>query len=327
MAISRRRAALLGGVLLTAAMILAVGIALWRDPYGLVRAEFTRERWAAGLRSGSVRAAGHQWVYAYSDKAPKDAPTILMLHGYTGSKENWYPVAARLRGHYRLIIPDLPGWGESERIAGQDYGYAAQAQRVSDLISALSLDRPVVVLGHSMGGGIAAVLAAEHPEQISRVGLLAASGVRFKDNQFGIDVLAGKNPFGVSDSASLQQYLTILFHSPQTHPWIPWPASDIFISHRRSDGKFEQSVLDKIGRGNERFAPGDAAVNIKQPALLLWCQQDKVIDASAMALYGERLTHALQVLLDGCGHMSLVEQPDNVAAAVVALIERGEPKQ
>ena len=54
-----------------------------------------------------------------------------MLHGFTGSKENWYPLAERLRGRYRLLVPDLPGWGESERKPDADYGYVAQDARVA----------------------------------------------------------------------------------------------------------------------------------------------------------------------------------------------------
>ena len=65
-------------------------------------------------------------------------------------------------------------------------------------------------------------------------------------------------------------------------------------------------------------------MKIAQPTLLLWCRQDAVIDMSAMALYAQRIPSATQVLLDGCGHMSLMEQPDNVAQAVTMLIERGE---
>lgn len=320
------RAAFLGSALLLAALALVAGVWLWRDPFALVRAEFTRERMLAGLRRGMLQTAGHRWVYAYSNDAPKTAPLVVMLHGYTGSKENWYPLAARLRGHYRIAIPDLPGWGESQRIAGQDYGFVAQARRVAEFIHAVSPRRPVVLLGHSMGGGIAALAAARYPQRVARVGLLDAAGVRFNDNRFGIDVLAGKNPFGVEDAKSLQRYLDTVFYQAQSRPWVPWPASKIVIAHRRRDAVFEQNVLDRIGRSDQRFLPGEEAADIRQPALLLWCRQDQVIDPSAMALYGQRMPQALQVLLNGCGHMSLMEQPDNVAAAVVSLIEQGEPR-
>jgi len=65
------------------------------------------------------------------------------------------------------------------------------------------------------------------------------------------------------------------------------------------------------------------AAAIRQPALLLWCRQDRVIDPSAMALYARQMPQAIQVSLDGCGHMSIMEKPDDVAAAVALLIQRG----
>jgi pimeloyl-ACP methyl ester carboxylesterase len=250
-----------------------------------------------------------------------------MLHGYTGSKENWYRVARALKGRYRMVIPDLPGWGQSERKDGADYGYVAQSARLAAFLRRpeIARNRPVALLGHSMGGGIAALTAARYPDLVARVGLLSAAGVRFQDNQFGIDVLAGSNPFGVSDDASLERYLATLFHSRETRPWAPWPASRIYIDQRRRDADFEQRVLDKIGRSDERFLPGAEAAKIAQPALLLWCREDKVIDASAMTLYAARIPHASQVLLEGCGHMSLMERPGETAEAVAMMVERGVP--
>ena len=320
-----RTAALVAAVLL-ALLVTAALLAIAMDPYRLVHAEYTRQRIAAGLSRATIEVAGHRWVYAYSNDAPRDAPTVVMVHGFTGSKENWYLLAERLRGRYRLLIPDLPGWGESERKAGEDYGFVAQSDRLDAFVRAVSPGRPVVLLGHSMGGSIVALTAARHPRDVGSVGLFAAAGVRFRDNQFGIDVLAGKNPFGVEDEATLHRYLDILFHDEAAKPAIPWPASVGFIAHRRKDAAFEQSVLDRIGRGPERFLPGDEAANIHQPALLLWCRQDAVIDPSAMALYAARMPQAAQVMLDGCGHMSIMERPDAVADAVKALIQTpGKP--
>lgn len=313
-----RRILLAALALLVAAVFALV---VWRDPYAIVRAEFARQRMAAGLSRGTVEVAGHRWVYAYSDDAPEGAPTVVMLHGFTGSKENWYPVADRLRGKHRLLIPDLPGWGESERKPDGDYGFAAQGERAAAFIRALSPERPVVLLGHSMGGGVAAVTAARHPDIVDRVGLLAAAGVRFRDNVFGLGVLAGENPFGVDDAASLQRYMDTVFFDPAAKPSVPWPASRGMIERRRRDAAFEQSVLSSIGRGDEALLPGEAATGIRQPALLLWCRQDAVIDPSAMALYAQRIPHATQVMLDGCGHMSLMERPDAVAAEVARLVE------
>lgn len=324
----RWRKALIAAALVAAALLLGGAIWVARDPEVVLRADFARQRMGAGLQQSSVDVAGHRWVYALNDDAPPGAATVVMLHGFTGSKENWYALAERLRGRYRLVIPDLAGWGASSRQPGADYGFVAQAERVAAFIEAVARqpNRQTVLLGHSMGGGIAALAAARHPELVDRVGLLDAAGVRFADNQFGIDVLAGRNPFGVHDVATMHRYLDTVFFDEAAKPWIPWPADGIYIAGRVRAAAFEQRVLDKIGRSDERFLPGDEAAHIRQPALLLWCGQDAVIDPSALDLYAARMPQARKVLLDSCGHMSLMEQPDAVAEAVVALIERGQPR-
>ena len=319
MAIAARRSPRLAWLVL--ALVVVAALAVWRDPWLLVRGEFARQRIAAGLSPASLQASGHRWAYAQREADRADAPTVVMLHGFTGSKENWYPLAKALDGRYRLLVPDLPGWGESERKPAAVYGFSQQAEHVAAFIRATSPGKPVVLLGHSMGGGIAAMTAALHPELVARVGLLDAAGVRFKDNQFGIDVLAGKNPFGVEDAASLQRYIDIVFHDAKAKPWLPWPASTAMIRKRIADAAFEQGVLDRIGRSEESLLPGELATRIRQPTLLLWCRQDAVIDASALELYAQRIPQARKVLLDGCGHMSLMERPREVADAVVALVE------
>ena len=316
-----RKSVLKVAALVMLACVAIAAVVLWRDPYLLIRGEFARQRIAAGLSRASVEAAGHRWAYAYRDADAADAPTLVMVHGFTGSKENWYPLARALGGRYRLLIPDLPGWGESERKPDTVYGFSEQAANIDAFIRAVSPDAPVILLGHSMGGGIAALAAARYPQDIAKVGLLDAAGVRFRDNQFGLDVLAGKNPFGVADAASLQRYIDIVFHLEDAKPWLPWPASSALIRKRIADAPFEQGVLDRIGRNEESLLPGELARGIRQPALLLWCRQDAVIDASALDVYAQRIPQARKVLLDGCGHMSLMERPRQVADAVVALVE------
>ncbi len=316
---------------IAAMVLLAVSVMtvwLWSDPLALVHAEFARQRIAAGLSLQRVDVAGHRWIYAVREAVAPDAPTVVMIHGFTGSKENWYPLAAQLRGRYRILIPDLPGWGDSERIAGEDYGFVAQSRRVADFVEEVARQSQgeVVLLGHSMGGGIAALTAARHRQLVDRVGLFDAAGVRFRDNAFGEAVLAGENPFAVVDEASLRRYIDTVFHDPAAKPPVPWPASRALIRWRIGQAQFEQAVLDRIGRSEERFMPGEAAARIDQPALLLWCRQDAVIDPSAMDLYAQRMPQALTVLLDDCGHMSIIERPREVAAAVHSLIEKGEPR-
>lgn len=313
--------------LVAAVLVCAAAVWAWRDPMAPLRNGMALQGWRAGLVERRVVVDDHRWAYDERDAKDPSAPTVVMVHGFTGGKENWYPLAERLGGRYRLVIPDLPGWGESQRIAGADYGFRAQAARLAQFLRAIRREgSPIVLLGHSMGGGIVAITAAEHPDLVARVALIDAAGVRFNDNVFGIEVLAGRNPFAVHDAASLQRYLDTVFHDRAAQPAIPWPASKAVIDWRIAQAPFEQQVLDRIGRSDERFLPGEMAASIRQPTLLLWCRQDRVIDPSAMALYAERIPQAIQVSLDGCGHMSIMEKPDQVAAAVARLIRQGTPR-
>ncbi|MBB3275782.1 MULTISPECIES: alpha/beta hydrolase [unclassified Pseudoxanthomonas] len=316
-------------VAVTAAVfVCALLIWVWRDPMVLVRGELARQRWMAGLSLHHAGVAGHRWAYAERGAKDPAAPTLVMIHGFTGSKENWYPLAERLVGQYRVVIPDLPGWGASERKAGEDYGFDAQNRRLAEFIARVARrpGSPLVLLGHSMGGGIVALTAADRPDLVDRVALIDAAGVRFRDNVFGEQVLAGHNPFAVHDEASLKRYLDTVFHREEAKPSIPWPASRGLIDWRRAQAPFEQAVLDRIGRGPEAFLPGQAAAHVRQPTLLLWCAQDRVIDPSALELYAERIPQAVKVRLSDCGHMSIMERPDDVAAAVDYLIRNGVPR-
>ena len=142
--------------------LLGLTFALWRDPYRLVRGEYARQRIALGFKRKAVDIDGEHWVWVERPASRADVPTIVMLHGYTGSKENWYRLAKALGRRHRLVVPDLPGWGESARDAHADYGYAAEATRVAAFLRHIG-DAPVTLLGHSMGGGVAAVVAARYP--------------------------------------------------------------------------------------------------------------------------------------------------------------------
>ena len=318
---SARTARIANGI--AAAILLVMAIALWRDPGLVIRAEYAKQRWRLGGTLHEVVVGDHRWAYVEVPADHPDAPTVVMLHGFTGSKENWYRIARALRGKYRLIMPDLPGWGQSERKADADYGYLAQSERVADFLYEIEKHdrRPVALIGHSMGGGIAALVAAHHAVLVARLGLIDAAGVRFRENGFAREVLAGRNPFEVHDDASLETYLSTVFGVREARPWMPWPATSIYIAQRRSDAAFEQRVLDRIGRGPQRFLPGDKAGYITQPSMLLWCNDDKVIDPSAMTAYAGHLVQANRVLLYGCGHMSIMERPGESADAIRWLIE------
>lgn len=297
-------------LLLGIASFIGLGIG-W--PQLALDAEYARLRYLADATTESTLVDDHAIVSLRAG----DGPPVVLLHGFTGMKENWLLLMPHLSARHRLIVPDLPGWGESTRLPGVDYGYAAQADRVARFIATVS-DGPVDVVGHSMGGAIAAVLAARHPDRVRRLVLMDSGGVRFRDNDFGRAVLQGENPFAVSNRADLDRYMALLFDDP---PLIPWPADRALIARRVRDADFEQSVLDRIGRSDEAFLPAAESARIAAPTLLLWCRHDRVIDVSAAQLFADVLPDSRTVLLDGCSHMPLMERPVETAAALEEFLQ------
>ena len=293
-------------------LLLALGsfALLWWRPELALEAEFARQRWAANAVEREVEAGGHRWRYL---EAGAGEPLIL-LHGFTGSKENWLPMMPAMGGQYRLIAPDLPGWGESERRDGEDYGFRAQAERLATFIERVLPGQRFALVGHSMGGGIAAVYAGQGPAALERLVLMDAAGVPF-DNEFSRRVGAGEHPFEVIDAASLARQIDLVFLQK---PWIPWPADRALIAQRRAQAAFERGVLAQIAGDEARaYAPAIAAQGISAPTLLLWCRDDRIIDRSAATEYQRRIRHAQLALLDRCNHMPMMEQPADSAQTLL----------
>jgi pimeloyl-ACP methyl ester carboxylesterase len=121
-------------------------------------------------RDVSARGARIRFVEAGA------GPALLLLHDCLASHETFRATIGQLAGSFRVIAPDLPGFGASEKPDPQRYayGYDAFAESVRDLVAALGLGR-VHVCGHGMGAGVALTLAARHPAVVHRLVLASAS--------------------------------------------------------------------------------------------------------------------------------------------------------
>lgn len=302
----RKRAILAIGLL--GATALGVGALGWKPELAL-QGWFAAQRTQAGAVERVVEVDGARIVQL--EAGPEDAPLIVLLHGFTGAKENWLPLMAELSADHRVIAPDLPGWGESAREAGADYGVIAQSDRIAAWLATLPRT-PDLLVGHSMGGHIAARVAARHPERVQRLALMSSAGVPFEVNEFGRSVLDGGHPFAVEDRATLDRYMGLVFTDP---PFVPWPVDRAFIERRISDRAFEQDVLARM-RGDDAFAVQPLLGDIAAPTLLLWCDDDRVIDNSAAASFAAGLRDSRTVLLESCGHMPMMADVAGTATAL-----------
>jgi abhydrolase domain-containing protein 6 len=295
---------------------LAVGLIGLAAAYGLagtlwpnwaLQAEYGRLRWLAQADVRELQVGDHRWSYVESGRGP----LLVLLHGFTGNKETWLPLMRELRRDYRVIAPDLPGWNASQRVAGANYGVAAQVRRTAAFLAAL--DAPVVLLGgHSMGGHIAGLVAAEQPERIPRLLLMSSAGTEFDENDFLREVMAGGHPYEVTNRQQLHRQLSLVFTEP---PLVPWPADEAIARQRARDLPLEREVL-ALARGPEATLLQARLADVTMPTLLLWCRDDRVIDVSAEAVFRAGLPNSRSVILEGCGHMPLMAAPRDVAAAL-----------
>ena len=102
-------------------------------------------------------------------------PAVLLIHGIGDSSDTWRPVLDALARHHTVIAPDLLGHGRSEKPRA-DYTIAGFANGMRDLLTLLDVDR-VTVVGHSLGGGVAAQFAYQYPERCDRLVLVSSGGV------------------------------------------------------------------------------------------------------------------------------------------------------
>ena len=293
---------------LVALLIIVLGGSYLFAPQWLMRANYIREAMAAKLDKQSVQAGDTRWVYYEGGTGP----TIVLLHGFASNKEVWLPVAKLLTLHFHLIIPDLPGWGESSRNAQASYDIDAQAARLDAFVQALHLRRFVLV-GHSMGGGIAAVYAAAHPEHVGELALVDAFGLKAKPNAFDRQVLAGDDPFTFEDRAGFERLIALAFEQP---PVIPGRFVDVLVKRNQQDHDFIQRTFQTLRQPSQYLSVQHRLGELTMPVLGLWCHDDKLVDISALDSLRNGLTAASAIstsILNGCNHMPMLEKPAETA--------------
>src|SRR5262245_61750650 len=155
-------------ILFIGALVVAVPLVVYFVFPGLLLRFAQRvELHRAGLETASIEVGGHRIVYLVGGSGDP----VVLLHGFAADKSNWVRVAADLTPHFRVVAPDLPGFGESTRDPSSRYAVPDQVVRVHEFVQALGL-HDVCVGGNSMGGAIAGAYAARYPQEVKCLWLL-----------------------------------------------------------------------------------------------------------------------------------------------------------
>lgn len=274
-------------------------------------------RATAGLAEHTVAAGGHTVHYL----AGGTGEPLVLLHGIFAEKEHWVDFARPLTGDWRVIAPDLPGFGESGRHADARYDYAAQVERLRAFLDALGLQR-VHLAGNSMGGTLAALFAVAHPERVASVGFIGAPhGIRApRPSAMDLAIEAGRAPLVARTAQEFDAMLSLVFAQ---RPFLPYPV--LHATREAAMGQADSNLRVWQEQLADRWLLDARIAALQAPVLVLWGEADRVFDASGAQALQAKLPQARVAVLPGAGHLPMMEAPRPTAAAYDAFLRGLRP--
>jgi len=257
-------------------------------------------RRASGLEYKTVQVGEQQLAYLFR---PGTGLPILLIHGFSAEKDNWLPWVRYLPRDRPLLIPDLPGHGDSDFSSALVYSAPELSTLLLEWLQTVECSCCEIV-GNSLGGWIALLMAHAQPERVNTLGLIDAGGVyppRPSELQQRLD--RGENPMLVSTADEYEAFMNFVFYR---RPALPWPLAVYlkvnYLSRSRQNHKIWHDMYNHLA-SIEHLLP-----DIRQPALVIWGDKDRILDPSSVQVFTEGLPHAAAVVLKNCGHSPMVER-------------------
>lgn len=280
-------------------------------PLHAARAAMATERLRAGLRRREVAVPGASMPYLEGGSGEP----IVLLHGFGADKDHFTRVAVHLTGAYRVIAPDLPGFGEASRNPTADHSMAAQAANVLAFIDQLGLRR-VHIGGSSMGGFIAAEFAARYPDRVASLWLLNAPGTAA-----AIDSDMVHNYVATGEIALLLrtpgQFSQLLREATVRAPFLPYSVRHMLGRRGHADLALHTALFKQMHASpflDSRY------YRIEAPTLIVWGHGDKMLNPKGADALRAIMPASRVVLMPGIGHLPMVEAPRASAGDYVSFL-------
>ncbi len=255
-----------------------------------------------GLRTRHRRVGDH--CLTWLEAGPVDGEPVVLVHGFGASKENWLPLLPFLLRRYRVYIPDLPGWGESEFHVDADYSSDFQVDRIAHWIESV-IAQPVHLVGNSMGGGFSGLVTARHPQWVRTLVLMNAAGIAGTERTpFEQGLAEGKNSLVAHNWRGVYQLLSSVMQS-RIRAALLTPVMGMDLVARRHVNEFMFHHL--IGTPPNEDRP--SLSSISQPTLILWGSEDRVLHPSAAGIFQQIIPHAQSKMFFDVGHLPMVDKP------------------
>lgn len=252
-------------------------------------------------RGEMLSVAGLQ---TYLLRGGRGAPLLVLAPELAPSR--WFPYHEMLAAHFKVFAPDHPGFGRSERPPWLD-GIDDLVFHYADLLDTLHLDR-VAILGTSLGGWIAAELAATHPHRVHRLVLVGAAGLKV-DGVERYDLFL--NP--------IAETLRHLFHDPsRAAQLLPSTSGAEALVHAYG----EATTLARLTWNPYFYNPKLARRlrRITAPTLVLWGEQDAFLAPAHGEAYARLIPNAELRTIPQCGHLVPFEKTEELARLVIPFL-------
>jgi pimeloyl-ACP methyl ester carboxylesterase len=244
------------------------------------------------------------YYFAHGEDLP-DRPPVLLLHGAGGSHLSWPPQTRRLSGQ-RVYTLDLPGHGKSEGVGRQDI--LEYSRVVFDFMKTLRLPSAVMV-GFSMGSAIALSLGLQYRKRV--IGLvLIGGGARMRVAPSTLELAS-------SPSTYLPAVETVIenSYSPNVDPHIKELAFQQMTETR-------QAVLYNDFLACDAFNAVEQVNKIHVPTLLITGSADRMMPPNRAEYLRDQIEGAQLRIVEGAGHMVMIERPDEVVELLTEFLER-----
>ena len=294
-------------LLIAVILVIVIGMMgfAYLSPEKATRFAINADRHRSGLILKEIDLAGGLH-YAYLEGG-KGEP-LMLLHGFGGNKDNFTEMARFLTSHYRVIIPDLIGFGESSHPQEADYAPAAQAERLRSLAHALGIER-LHLGGNSMGGQIVMTYATRYPAEVASLWLLDPGGVWSapKSELMKIIEETGHNPLMVRSEDDFARIIKLAMFKP---PFIPRFMINVMAQERIHNYALEERIFMQI-KATDSVEKSVSGLTV--PTLIVWGDQDRLLSVAAAGILHKLMPRSQVIIMLDTGHLPMLERPQQSA--------------
>ncbi|HSA97575.1 MAG TPA: alpha/beta hydrolase [Candidatus Nitrosotenuis sp.] len=264
------------------------------------------------MREEFINIDGNKIRYITTGSAKKN---LVLIHGLGASAERWEPVLPYFSKHYNVIVPDLIGFGYSDK-PNTDYTAEFFTQFVASFVDALGLDR-TAIMGSSLGGQIAVEYTAANQQSVDRLILVSPAGA-MKQSTPALDayVMAALYP-------DLESAKTAFMMMTGNNKDVNQHIIDDFVQRMRLPNAKFAFMSTLLGLKN---APEITArlEKILVPTLVLWGELDPVIPVKYAEKFVREIRDCRFYQMENCGHTPYVDDPESFARLAIDFLNGHE---